>query len=190
MQSAVPIHAFIVMESSGTPLFARRYGTHLDGFDSAKTALLAGFLSAIDMFSQVNLKNELHDIGFGNERFFFSHATENIVIVISAPDPYLKRMERERQVIERILSKSRIAINLISETSKKLDIGITEIISEFGMTLDSIILESSYLETDSPNIDNYFEQTKKVSMHSQKFEDYEFENAIKTVEAYFKLEKV
>ncbi len=189
MQKTVPIHAFIVMETSGTPLFARRYSSKLRQFDNTKTALLAGFLSAIDMFSRVNLEGTLRDIGFETERFFFDKVTDEIVLVASAPDPYNDLINhdgwKKEIIIKRILERSKMAIKIMIDTASRLGMPLEDLVGNFGMTLDSFILESSYIESDESFIENYFEQTQEIAEKIDSFEDVAFKEAIKTIESYF-----
>ncbi len=189
MENSVPIHAFIVMYASGTPLFARRYSSKLEQFDNTKTALLAGFLSAIDMFSKVNLEGTLKDIGFENERFFFEKVSEDIVLVVSTPDPYNDLMDQDAWkneiIIKRILDRSRLALKVMMETASRLNIPVEDLIDDFGMTLDSLILESSYIESEENVIENYFEQTQEMSEKIGSFDEMVFKEAIQTIERYF-----
>ncbi|RMG20071.1 MAG: hypothetical protein D6732_29085 [Methanobacteriota archaeon] len=177
------------MYASGTPLFARRYSSKLEQFDNTKTALLAGFLSAIDMFSKVNLEGTLKDIGFENERFFFEKVSEDIVLVVSTPDPYNDLMDQDAWkneiIIKRILDRSRLALKVMMETASRLNIPVEDLIDDFGMTLDSLILESSYIESEENVIENYFEQTQEMSEKIGSFDEMVFKEAIQTIERYF-----
>lgn len=191
MEKTVPIHAFIVMETSGTPLFARRYSSKLKQFDNTKTALLAGFLSAIDMFSKVNLEGTLRDIGFETERFFFEKVSENIVLVVSAPDPYLNLTIdhegwKQEVIIKRILERSKMALRLMTRSASDFGLRFEDLVGDFGQTLDSLILESSYIESEEILIDNYFERTQEMAEKIDSFDEIAFEEAIKTIEGYFR----
>ncbi len=189
-QWEIPIHACIVMEKNGTPYFARKYSRAFKNWDSSKTVLLAGFLSAIDTFSKTNLEGKLRDIGFGDERFFFESATDDLVIVISTPDPFaqfaspIKSVENEL-VIAKIMERTRLAIELIEATASKESIPLVDMFANFSQILDSIILESLFVDAEMELVDDYFNTTKEIFNETSDFSDIDFDSIFKKLNRFF-----
>ena len=189
-----PIRSFFILNTGGIPLFARRYEGTIEstGMDNSDAVLLAGFLAAVEMFSRTNLHGKLLDIGFVKERYFFfsGENSDDHLIVLSAPtssDPYNINKEN-LEIIKHILSQSWEAFSLLIQTAEEKNLNLQELALSFGSTLDSIILETSYIfQVDDDDIaEEYEKSSQDLKDKSKSVEATSFERTIDKVKAFFR----
>ncbi len=189
-----PIRSFFILNTGGVPLFARRYEGKSDKteMDNSDAVLLAGFLAAVEMFSRTNLHGRLLDIGFVKERYYFfrGETDTDYLIVLSAPcedDPYTIDSQ-SLDIVKHILQQSWEAFSLLVMTSARKEMDLSELASGFGSTLDSIILETSYIfQDDAEDIaEEYEKSSQDLKDKSQSIESNSFEKAIERVKSFFR----
>ncbi len=141
-----PISDLFILSKSGTPLFARSY---VEAKFQADSVLLAGFLSAIEIFTTNNLQGQLTDLGLGDRRYFFGRSTRGFVFVVSSVQTIPLYIEKTlADIAKTFLDKIRIAFDLVDDMANQLNVDINMLTTSFGDTLDSLLFESTVENTD------------------------------------------
>lgn len=136
-----PIQSIFILDKSGVPLFARYYNVKKSKQDAV---LIAGFLSAIDVFATKSLDGQLTDLGLGDKRYFFERSDMGYIMVASMGST-------DKLVIDPIKSKIMvltltnisIAFDLMHQCVNETKTNLKSLILSFGSTVDSIVLEST-----------------------------------------------
>ncbi|OLS22153.1 MAG: hypothetical protein HeimC2_30400 [Candidatus Heimdallarchaeota archaeon LC_2] len=136
-----PIQSIFILNKSGVPLFARYYNVEKNKHDAV---LIAGFLSAIDIFATKTLEGQLTDLGLGDKRYFFERSDNDYILVASMG-------VADRLVIDPIKSKIMvltlrnisIAFDLLHQFAEQNNIQMKSLVIPFGSSVDSLVLEST-----------------------------------------------
>lgn len=187
-----PLKGFYILDTGGVPVFARRYDkdepmNHLDDQDAI---LLAGFLTAIELFSRTNLHGNLTDVGFENERYFFykeSNDSQYLLVVSASTNSSPLHIDSDQvKVIFSILSQAWMAFKMLLSTAESMSMDLHSLIGGFGSTLDAIILEVAVHLTEEDTADAYFETSLELDQNSQDIETSKFVERIEKVRNFFR----
>ncbi len=170
-----PIQSIFILDKSGVPLFARYYNVKKSKHDAV---LIAGFLSAIDVFATKSLEGQLTDLGLGDKRYFFERSDMGYILVASMGSA-------DKLVIDPIKSKIMvltltnisIAFDLMHQYVKEKNAHLKSLILSFGSTVDSLILESTLenMEIGGGLEDNYIPPNfeKGEELNQEEFQQLE-----------------
>ncbi|MCH8906777.1 MAG: hypothetical protein IH840_06785 [Candidatus Heimdallarchaeota archaeon] len=178
----LPIQNIFILDGAGIPVFMRDYSEILLT-NETDSVLLAGFITAIDIFSRSSLKGKLNDIGLDEKRFFFSKSHGDYIFVISTTSPNKNVIEELLvKIVNHLQNTLTIAITLIESVALVNNLQIRELILDFGQTIDTWVLESS-LEFSDIEL-NYEEEGLKLKdrVNQTKFDSVEFQRMIKSIE--------
>ncbi len=184
----IPITQFLILRKNGTPLFARLYQKGKKSMNDATAVLLAGFFSAIHTFSATNLKTELKEIGLEDQRFLFLNTKTDLILTVAISEKNSDLLESldNYKHSKSILEQASMAISLIEDISRIQDLDIGDLLEGFGVTLDTIILESSIEIEDLEESDKdfYFETSKSLNSRTEDIDKEEIENRIKELSRF------
>ncbi|MHA2250385.1 MAG: hypothetical protein ACXAD7_08480 [Candidatus Kariarchaeaceae archaeon] len=138
----IPISSIYILNDSGTPLFARHYQGEASQTDSV---LIAGFLSAIEIFTRTSLGNKLTDIGMEDgTRFFFERSAHEYMSVASSPtDTNFNIDPLQVEIMQLVLAKVNTVIDIIVKTAASHGINVNILGEGLGNFMDSLILEAT-----------------------------------------------
>lgn len=135
------IQSLFILDKAGEPLFARYYNVKRKKDDSV---LLAAFLSAIEIFTTHSLEGQLTDLGLGDKRFFFDRSNSGYMYVASMSSAEQLFIDPSKsKIMQLFLRNTAIAFELLNYISKNSEIRINNLVSNFGNTIDSLILEAT-----------------------------------------------
>lgn len=149
------IQSIFILDQVGEPLFARYYNVKREKDDSV---LLAAFLSAIEIFTTHSLEGQLTDLGLGDKRYFFGRSDNGYMFVASmstAEQLFIDPLKSK--IMQLFLRNIAIAFELLDFMSKQVSSRINSLITNFGPTVDSLILEATLeiMEIDGINEESY-----------------------------------
>ncbi|MHA2032774.1 MAG: hypothetical protein ACW99A_06590 [Candidatus Kariarchaeaceae archaeon] len=150
-----PIQSIFILDNAGEPLFARYYNVMRKKDDSV---LLAAFLSAIEIFTTHSLEGQLTDLGLGDKRYFFGRSQRGYMFFASMKSAEQLFIDPSKSKIMQILLRNTaIAFDLIDQISKSSNVRINNLVSNFGNTVDSLILEATLeiMDIDGFDSENY-----------------------------------
>ncbi|MFV2014414.1 MAG: hypothetical protein ACC656_03220 [Candidatus Heimdallarchaeota archaeon] len=135
------IQSVFILDKAGEPLFARYYNIRRTKDDSV---LLAAFLSAIEIFTTHSLEGQLTDLGLGDQRYFFGRSDSGFMFVASMTSAEQLFIDPSKsKIMQLFLRNTAIAFELLDYISKNSKIRISSLVSNFGTTIDSLILEAT-----------------------------------------------
>jgi hypothetical protein len=147
-----PIQSIFILDNAGEPLFARYYNIQRKKDDSV---LLAAFLSAIEIFTTHSLEGQLTDLGLGDKRYFFGRSDRGFMFFASMSSAEQLFIDPSKSKIMQIfLRNTALAFDLIDQISKTNNVRINNLVTNFGTTVDSLILEATLEIMDIDGIDS------------------------------------
>lgn len=149
------IQSLFILDKAGEPLFARYYNVKRKKDDSV---LLAAFLSAIEIFTTHSLEGQLTDLGLGDKRYFFGRSESGFMYVASMTSAEELFIDPSKsKIMQLFLRNTAIAFEILHFISKNSDVRINSLVSNFGTTIDSLILEATLeiMEIDGLNEESY-----------------------------------
>ena len=182
-----PIQSIFILDKSGVPLFARYYNVEKNKHDAV---LIAGFLSAIDVFATKTLEGQLTDLGLGDKRYFFERSDNGYILVASmgVADRLVIDPVKSKIMVSTLTNIS-IAFDLLHVFAEQNEIRMKSLILSFGSSVDSLILESTLedLEIEGLKDDSYIPANYEVGEGFNQEEFQQLETMInEKVENLFK----
>lgn len=166
-----PIQSIFILDISGVPLFARYFNTIVKKDDSV---LLAGFLSAIEIFTTNSLEGQITDLGLGDRRYFFERSNLGYMIVAATQSADLLYIDPlQAKIMKYFLKNIARSYDLIKIFSKENNIEIGEMSAEYGDAVDSLILEATleFAELNLEGTESYIPENfaKGTELNSNEF---------------------
>ena len=136
-----PIQSIFILDITGMPLFARYYNNTIDKEDST---LLAGFLSAIEIFTTSSLDGKITDLGMTDRRYFFDRSMDGAMMVASTRSAEELFIDPIRAKTMKILLRNiGLAFDYLMAIAKENHQDILGLSKNFGESVDSLILEAA-----------------------------------------------
>ena len=173
-----PIIGIYILDLSGLPLLARHY---YDKITENQAILLAGFFSAIDIFCRTSLKSTLTDIGIEGKRFFFQVGIKKYIKVVMIETTQSRYIDQNKiNLVDICHKRINYTLEIVSQYAKENSVDIEELIRELGMTIDSIVFESS-LENISEDKEIDAKILQGTAVDQSKFDDIDILEQLKDI---------
>lgn len=153
-QSSLPLTAIYILDSTGIPIFARRYRGVIS---EEETVLIGGFISAIDVFTRTELNSGLTDIGMHSQRFYFHASGDYIISIVRETEQILHIDPDLVQILMHIFNRIGVMLDVCSQSAKINQIPLANIIATIDHVVDNIIFEASFEYVDEIYDEGYDE---------------------------------